>query len=101
MRAFAAEGVLAGAGCCAPASNRASMAIATSTIKQMLANRHMVSSRVTLTWASRINKLTPEAPSVLQHHSRHTRPALSRKRQHVQIVHACTKAGATLNSGLN
>jgi hypothetical protein len=49
MRAFAAEAFLGGAGCCAPASNRASMAIATSTIKHRLANRHMVSSHVTLT----------------------------------------------------
>jgi hypothetical protein len=65
MRAFAAEAFLGGAGCCAPASNRASMAIATSTIKHRLANRHMVSSHVTLTWASEINKLAREIPIVV------------------------------------
>jgi len=41
------------------------MAIATSTIKHRLANRHMVSSHVTLTWASEINKLAREIPIVV------------------------------------
>src|SRR5688572_20976275 len=55
--ALAAEGFLVGAGCCAPASIRASMEIVKRTIEQRLANRYMNRSPATLAWASKLNKL--------------------------------------------
>src|SRR5690242_6262089 len=103
MRAFAGEGFLVGAGCCAPASIRVFMVIARRTIKQRLANRHMSSSRVTVTWASKINKLVRETPIVLQRLSRHAvaRSALPRKRRHALIIAVRTGAVHTLKSGVN
>ena len=64
--AFAAEGFLAGAGCCAPASNRASKAMATRMKKKKRANRTMNSSRLTLTWASAFNKLARKSQTILR-----------------------------------
>jgi hypothetical protein len=78
------------------------MAIVTRTTKQRLANRPIISSRLTLTWASRINKLARETAIVQQAPGRHAvgRP-LSEKRQRELTIHGRMRAGRTLKSGPN